>query len=63
MIRFRRRKKDLVTAGVWGTAQNPHPVLFMPYSEIDLPLDDIITQILGKIIFKIAHTQKQELRA
>jgi hypothetical protein len=32
----------------------------MPYSEIDLQLDDSITQVLGKISFKIAHIQKNK---
>lgn len=64
MTCFHMKKKESVTAGVWGTVQNPQPALSIPYSEIDLQLDDIITQVLGrKILFKIAHTQKQELRA
>ena len=54
-------KEELVTAGVWGMGQNPQPVLSLWYSEIDLSLDDIITQILKKNFFKVAHTQKQEL--
>ena len=45
------QKEELVRAGVWGMVQNPQPVLSLWYSEIDLSLDDIVTQILKKRIF------------